>query len=231
MPGILPEWRRPTRLIKNTFLDDYFSARVLLLHFDGQNNSSVFTDSSSYANSVTIAAGTPILKTDQAKYGQSSLYLDGNSVLAWNGVTFAQDFTFEAQVYMANINASNALIGATSENGNIQLLRFNGNGTGTIMNYANGYLTTSTGSEMAGLASNTWFHVALCRTSGVIRTFINGNIVQQSNNNSSFFINRIGAGYLGAGDRFVGYLDEVRASNRGEYTANFTPPTAPFPDA
>lgn len=52
---------------------------ILNLQFEGANNSTVFTDSSSYARTVSTAFGTPKISTAQSAEGASSLLLDGVS--------------------------------------------------------------------------------------------------------------------------------------------------------
>lgn len=53
--------------------DPYFSSVVALLHFNGSDGSTAFTDSSNYARAVTVAAGTAVLDTTIVKYGSASL--------------------------------------------------------------------------------------------------------------------------------------------------------------
>ena len=52
---------------------------LALLHFDGANNSTVFTDSSPFNQNVSVVTGTPKISTAMSKFGGSSLYLDGSS--------------------------------------------------------------------------------------------------------------------------------------------------------
>lgn len=63
--------------------DQYASSVVLLMHGDGANGGTTYTDSSSYARTVTnYGAGTVTTSTAQAKYGTSSLLFPGDARLA-----------------------------------------------------------------------------------------------------------------------------------------------------
>lgn len=91
--------------------------------------------------------------------------------------------------------------------------------------------------------TNTWYHLALCRSAGQLLLFVNG---QQfglpitdartyfSGGTQSFSIgietfNLTNGGFL-ANTEFVGRLDETRFTNGfGRYTGPFSPPVAAFP--
>ena len=44
---------------------------LVLLHFDGANNSTVFTDSSPFNQTVSLETGTPKISTAMSKFGGS----------------------------------------------------------------------------------------------------------------------------------------------------------------
>jgi len=77
---------------------------------------------------------------------------------------------------------------------------------------------------------NTWTHYALTRNGSTFRTFKNGIIGSTINNAASIYSSlehhlQIGVHYA----LYVpGYFDEFRVSNVARWTANFTPPTAPY---
>ena len=50
---------------------------LLLMHFDGSNGGTVFTDSSIYNRAVT-ASGNVNTSTTQKKFGTASAYFDGS---------------------------------------------------------------------------------------------------------------------------------------------------------
>jgi len=80
-------------------------------------------------------------------------------------------------------------------------------------------------------ATDTWYHLAVCRSGGSTRMFVNGNQVGSTSTNSvdlpqksqTFWARGIVSGSPG-----VGSFDEIRISSNARYTSNFTPPTEPF---
>jgi len=89
------------------------SLTLALLHFDGANNSTVFTDSSPFNQTVAVVTGTPKISTAMSKFGGSSLYLDGSSSIKipnnanLNLGTGA--FTIEFWFYLLSLPSGDAL--------------------------------------------------------------------------------------------------------------------------
>ena len=86
----------------STPTDPNFADVSLLLHGDGANNSTTFTDSSS--NNFTLSrVGDVKISTTESKFGGSSIFFDGTGdylTLANNSdFNFPNDFTVEAWVY------------------------------------------------------------------------------------------------------------------------------------
>ena len=80
---------------------------------------------------------------------------------------------------------------------------------------------------------NTWRHVAVTRSGTSLRLFING--VQRGStltSSANLSDNQLKIGYYYSETfGFVGKVDEFRVTKGvARYTANFTPPTVPFPD-
>jgi hypothetical protein len=88
---------------------------------------------------------------------------------------------------------------------------------------------------------NLWNHIVISRSSGTMRSFINGTQAASVANTGSFSASAgTGAGvYVGAANIigastpayvFNGYIDYLRfTKGYARYTANFTAPTAAFP--
>jgi hypothetical protein len=72
-----------------------------------------------------------------------------------------------------------------------------------------------------------WYHVAVVRSNGIIKLYLNG--VQQGNpyaNTTVFTDNQsmLGISYADSTSVFDGYFDELRVTKLARYTANFIPP-------
>jgi hypothetical protein len=211
--------------------DPLFSSVSLLLPFDGANGSTTFTDSSSNAFALTRAGGAEI-STTQGKYGGASGYFDGangtyiqtpaNSAFALG----IGDFTVEFYVYRTSTNIDQGIFtfGGTASglfaamDNAILEIGVNGGGTPQI-----------TGGT---INLNTWHHVAITRSSGSLRAFVDGiqfgGTVSDSTNLTD---NQLSIGYSYQPPySMVGYLDDFRVTKGiARYTANFTPPTGPHP--
>ena len=81
------------------------------------------------------------------------------------------------------------------------------------------------------LAADTWYHVAVSRTSTTTKMFLNGtqegSDFSDGGNYGSTKPVRIGAAFDASAD-FPGYIDEFRISNSGRYTNTFTAPVGVF---
>ena len=88
------------------------------------------------------------------------------------------------------------------------------------------------------VALNIWHHIAIVRSGNVFTAFLNGTSEVTATSSISLVDNAelltIGAlGYTSPPflSFFTGYIDYLRITKGvARYTANFTPPTAPFPD-
>lgn len=223
--------------------DPSFSSVVLLPHFDGTDGSTTFTDSSSY-NRTATRIGTATISTAQSKFGGASLLLNGSS-----GIRFADsdDFTFGSGdltielFYRATTldGADRCLVNhlASAANANISFFADVNSGSVRCSFYgAGGASAAAMTTNADGISVNTWHHLAATRAGNVFRLFINGT--QRATQTVSMTLNnpaaglRIGTseGFLGSG--FIGNIDELRITKGvARYTANFTPPAAPFPNS
>ena len=206
--------------------DPDFSNVSLLLHMDDSNGSTTFADSSSNAIAVTGYGNTQI-STAQSKFGTSSAYLDGFGDYLMTASSLAPlqmgtgDFTVEAFIRPEAVNGYRGIIGL-------------GLGDFNTLYILNGQLVWYSSGVVAGtIAVNTWHHVAASRQGTSLRVFLDGTLVNTSINSTDLTLGRLRVGSNGAntGEFFQGWIDELRVTKGvARYTANFTPPTAPFPD-
>jgi hypothetical protein len=205
--------------------DDDFASVSLLLHMDGSNGSTTFTDSSSNAFAVT-ANGNAQISTAQSKFGGASGLFDGTGdFLSFSEIAIgsSQDVTLECWIYLNSV--SDVGIFGTSFSGNWQLLSVM---SGKLSAYWNG---PEPQEPTASITTSTWYHVAITRASGTLRLFVDGVLRDsKSGSTSNTSASQVGVNiYRGA---LNGYVDDARITiGVARYTANFTPPTAAFPDA
>lgn len=210
--------------------DPFFSSVSLLMHMDGTNGSTTFTDSS--PNGLTVTAnGNAQISTAQSKWGVASGYFDGSGdYLSCACNAFGtNNFTIEAFVRMSSFANYRVIYDTRVSDGDTSGFVWGVNNSGQLYVYLNNFvLVTGT------LSLNTWAHVALTRASGTWRIFIDG-VVQSgtySNTNNLTRTNtRIGMDWETLYGMH-GYIDDLRITTGvARYTSGFTPPAAPFPDA
>jgi hypothetical protein len=222
--SIFPEWRRPTRTFQPGG-DPYFSSVSLLLHMNGSNGSTTFTDSSSYARQIT-KVGAPVISTSVSKFNGSAGSFDGSSYLQVtipNGFGTG-DFALEYWFYRTtgSVYVFNSRTGGSGSDG----VDIKSNCEITTQNT---YIATADNS----LFDNYWYHVAFVRRNGGYTRFIDGvaSATNALSNNFTGGTFLIGGNYNFMGYGLFGAMAELRLTvGVARYTANFTPPTAPFPD-
>lgn len=209
----------------------------LLLHMNGTDGSTTFTDSSASANAVT-AIGNAQIDTAQSKFGGASGLFDGSGdyLSMPDSADFAfgsGDFTIDLWVRFNTIQ--NTTFYAQSSSGAawcsfyyqpaVNRLWFE-EGGGTGISFF-GTWTPST---------NTWYHLALVRNGNNWNIYVNGTSIA-STTNSGTMTNFTGSVYVGedpTGNSAVhgsldGWMDEVRVvKGAAGWTSNFTPPTTAY---
>ena len=220
--------------------DPNFFSVPLLLPFEGANNSTTFTDASSNALTPSSVTGDVKISTAQFKYGNASALFTPGSNGAFIRYTpqtlleFSADFTIEAWIY--STTTSDQVVCSSASDWNTQIFRLNESGAaGNLSFYLNG--TQVFNSTPAGLAINTHQHLAICRSGSSTRMFVNGFQIGPTNTTwtgtfrmdviGTFFLN--GSRYFQIPYDFTGHIDELRLTKAARYTANFTPPSGPFP--
>jgi hypothetical protein len=224
-------------------VDPFRSQVSLLLHGDGTNGSTTITDSSPSPKTVT-AAGNAQISTAQSKFGGASLNAGTTPNFAWGsnrlqvpaGADFAYgtgNFTAEAWLYITSFTGGVSWWTQTVGGTNYFLNFVSSTGIPTFI-----FATSGGGTSVFGpaITANTWNHVAVVRNSNVVTIYSNGtggtsvNCAQNFDNTT--YIPTIGSYTHDAATLvFNGYIDDLRITKGvARYTANFTPPGAPFPD-
>ena len=209
----------------------------LLLNF---TNAGIF-DASAMNNLETI--GNARISTTQSKFGGSSMYFDGTEdrlVMPTNpNIAFGTgDFTIEQWIFSTNITinggggifqTSGALGGLNTvyTQGIVSVVGVNSAGQNSSGGWFVAINGTYYGSGGGGaFALNTWHHVAITRSNGTLRGFIDGTQIWTATNTGSIDgQNLVIGGYYNPSYLFQGYIDDFRImKGYARYTANFTPP-------
>lgn len=190
---------------------------------------------------VLETVGNAQIDTGIKKFGTGSLEFDGSGdSLSVSSNPFLDpgsgDFTIECWAY--SLTALSSYIAQYAHIAG----KGNGVGSGTyaIAFYLSTFTFVSGGTIVQGsssLTNNTWYHLAVTRSGSTIRLFVNG-VVDATVTNSSQIVS---GSSFNVGDRqpgdisgqcpLNGYVDDLRITKGvARYTANFTPPTAPFPN-
>ena len=84
-------------------------------------------------------------------------------------------------------------------------------------------------SGLTTLSANTYYHIAVVRSSTTLKLYIDGVEAGSGTDSSNYAAKplRIGGDYAGANE-FAGYIDELRISTTNRYTAAFTVPAGIF---
>jgi hypothetical protein len=203
---------------------------VLLLHCDGADASTTFTDSS-VSNHTMTANGNAKISTTQSKFGGASGLFDGsNSFLSNAGSSdfnLSGDFTFDVQFYANSF--SGVIFNAGYWSGDGIAIRFTNSTTISVL-IANVDYTFSTST----LSSTTWYHLAIVRNGSNLMAFIDGvqrgsTLSNSTNIASSINLVEVGRDAAQQANYFSGNLDEMRlVKGTAIWTSNFTSPTKAY---
>ena len=218
----------------DTFVDNYDSNTVLLMHCDGTNNGTTIIDSSYYNNSFT-PTGSPVTSTTYANFNGSSLYLNGSSYLTVTSQPYLSfgynDWTIEFWLYLTSGTTPPSTIYLLSNSTTPSSLTATTWRIGLNSN-AIAFIQNSTwATQSANYTTGAWVHYAFVRQATNILSFVNGTLTGNTSYYSSINTltdNGISSPIL-IGGNLTGYIDEIRIT-RGTaiYTVPFNPPVMPF---
>ena len=210
--------------------DPHFDNVSLLLHMDGEDGSTTFTDSSATPK-VATAYGNAKISTAQSKFGPSSGLLDGYGDFL-HVVSSAEfgfgvgDFTVESWFYPLSAQTGVIVDARVNNTAELWFVYWD-------LQKINFYTPSATLTSTSTASLNTWHHFSVTQQSGVLRLFIDGALAGTSTNTSYLGDSVpicVGANPAGKSN-LHGYIDDLRITKGvARYTANFTPPAARLPD-
>jgi len=185
-------------------------------------------------STATVSLRTPFARNDTSTaatlYG-GSIYLNGTTdyltvTSSTNLALGSGDFTIETWVYttIANQTYGSGIVG-TYDGGS------NGGWSLTINRSSGGpygiaFIHNNTIQQSYGtyLTANTWYHIAVTRASGTLRTFVNGiQVATGTYATNDTVLSKCYIGAQGAGQYHSGYISNLRMVNgQALYTGTFT---------
>lgn len=219
--------------------DDYWDNTVLLLHFDGVNNGTIFVDSGPKSKDLVVA-GSVITRTDIYKFGQSADFGSSGGGIATNVGTddFAfgtGDFTVELWIRTTNLAPQYVLDNLVLGDGGTWALIINAAGDGTVGWWTGAGAGTLVASSTTTPADQGWVHIAVVRESGALGIYVNGTLeaavadATDYTDTVPYFLIANQRGGTGV-TNFDGQMDELRITKGvARYTgASFDLATLPF---
>jgi hypothetical protein len=207
---------------------------VLLLHCDGADASTTFTDSSASAHTVT-ANGNAQIDTAQFKFGTASALLDGaGDYLSLDGSTdFAFGtgaFTIDMWIRLTSTTFEFLYDGRPASTQGLRPGIFVS--SGKLGYYTNGAERITGGTTVT---TNAWHHVAVARSGTSTKMFLDGTQEGSTYTDSHDYVVDANRPYFGISGfdsstaPFSGHMDEARVSKGiARWTEDFTPETGPY---
>jgi len=219
--------------------DPYFEYVIFLLHFEGTDGAQVFIDEMGHTFN-----GNATTETDKAQAGNSSGYFTGNTTDSLSDVHShsadynigTSDFTMEAYVWCisritgARIFETNKWYWNPPTGWNVYI---SSTGYTTMLLSENGGGGATAAADSV-LPTGQWVHYAVVKYGNTMMQFIDGtkqsatlDVTGRSVTSEDVMI---GQDTDLISTPFYGYIDEARYTAVARYTADFTPPTTPFPN-
>lgn len=232
--GYLSNWRVTNTLVYTSNFTPptapltAISGTSLLLNF---TNAGIFDNA---AENDMETVGNAQISTSVKKYGTGSIAFDGTGdwLLVPDNTNLqlgSGSFTVEGWVNLALLGSARGLVskGTSTTGWSLSVNSLNQ----VVFTDATTAITTTT-----ALMANTWYHVTVVRAgTGTNQTVIYIDGVSSATGTSASNFTQTNPMYIGAdrtgGSALNGYIDDLRITKGyARYTANFTPPTAAFPD-
>jgi hypothetical protein len=202
----------------------------LLLHCNGSDGSTTFTDSETTPKTVSVVGNTQI-DTAQSKFGGASALFDGNgdylSLLSSSDWSFPGDFTIDFWIRLNARSGYDCFIQSLHPtNGTFQSLI---NSSNQLYFYADGMIAIS---SSLSWNLNQWYHIAIVRNGSSVNLYRDGISVASGTNSSTLGSSgygiTIGESPISSAP-FDGWMDEIRVSKGiARWTSDFTPSTEEY---
>lgn len=203
---------------------------VFMLHFDGSNGSTTFTDD---LGKTWTANGNAQLTTTSPKFGTAAGTFDGTGdyISTPDDASFdlSGDFTLEFWVLTTDDTVFQELFGSSLGTTDYLDLYYDRGGGGQYIFDMEG---TSVFSGAWNLVNSTWHHVAIVKNGSNVTFYFDGvaSATSPHTNSSSQVLD--GSVWIGktndALGQWLGKIDEARLVKTAVWTAGFTPPSSAY---
>lgn len=222
--------------------DPYRANVVLSLHAEGTDGSTSFIDSSP-ATRIITTLGNAQIDTAQARFGNSSILLDGSGDYLSVGASAdafypsAGGFTVECESRQAAIGTTQRIVGFASVGGgdSTWVLSINSDNRYMFQGYDGTSYKTAFSTTLATVG--VFNHVAGTVDGSYLKVWVNGVLEGTSailqGPLRTPLVSNLSIGRMGDydGQYYNGHLDELRITQGvARYAANFTRPSAAHPD-
>ena len=196
---------------------------TLLMHMDGVNGGTTFTDV--HGHVFSILSGSPTTSTTQVKFGTASLFTGAGSGALTGPVSvdwsIPGDFTLDMWIQTPDNATTRRPMGLAGWAVHLDA-------SGHVFFYD---AVTYNNFGLAPTAG-TWWHYACTRSGSTMRGFINGTIGLTWTNGSNLGTTEaLLIGHQAGQTEYAPniYMDEIRyIKGTCVWTSNFTPPTGPY---
>jgi Concanavalin A-like lectin/glucanases superfamily len=212
------------------------SSATLLIHANGVDGSATFTDVAIGGGAHTVTPrGDAQVDTAQSKFGGGSFLGDGtgDGLDVTGGTAGALslgtgDFVLETWVRLAGTGFVDLFDFRLGSGGNTTLIFYVDENNNLI-----GYYDGSFHDGLTDIVTGVWYHLAMVRSSGVVRLFKNGvQVGSDVNDTANYDSDAVSLGINGTNNDqpLNGWMDEIRISkgtDRGWFNG-FTPPVEEY---
>ena len=223
---------------------------LALLHFDGANGSTTFTDSSANSQNIIANNGNTgvYLSNGWSKFGATSCFFNGDVFVNYlrtnsayvGGNLGAGDWQIDCWIRPATVSGLKGIFNIFNGSSSVPINLIINAGVLKVQvdTIANSAVWEFEVAHQTALFANSEYHVRALRKDGYIRLFLDGIEATTPANIGTTPLVGNGGGQIQIGvamnyvggfpQQFSGYIDEFRIRKEAVYTGNFTPPTAPF---
>ena len=220
-----------------TVYDPYWDKVVLAMHMNDVTLSDV-------KGKAVVRYGSAARSATQSKFGGYSAYFDGSG--NYLTVTHATDFNFGADDFTIEffycpqaVTAYSSILGLDEPDYPFQVYHGSSINSGTpfvaIGPSSSAWFTNTAILTLGAVTNGTWYHIAVTRAGDTFRVFKDGT--QTASGTPDSARQAVGSATtltLAKNNSFYTtcYIDDLRITKGvARYTANFTAPTAAFPDS